>query len=263
MMDTLLIIWRNSLIVLAIFNISTFLYIITTLTSIKNNFAVIAGIPYIFQTTWRCFFISEYVNRQTIYFTKWNSPLVARLLAFLGEFCFGIQLSMTFWKRWNVHPGLPSILSPTFVCISLVLLNFTGQLCATTGIALRDNFFFLLEGMLWAVMFVLQILSALDHIVLPYYYHSIDESIYFWMFLLFASFFAILYQTMLYCPMCYYDWKVQRHNRSLSIRNIFLGLQDAHSKQRVTRRWKDWKNEWIWQSLYFSFGTWACLYMMI
>ena len=83
------------------------------------------------------------------------------------------------------------------------------------------------------------------------------------MFLLFASFFAILYQTMLYCPMCYYDWKVQRHNRSLSIRNIFLGLQDAHSKQRVTRRWKDWKNEWIWQSLYFSFGTWACLYMMI
>ena len=61
---------------------------------------------------------------------------------------------------------------------------------------------------------------------------------------LFASFFAILYQTMLYCPMCYYDWKVQRHNRSLSIRNIFLGLQDAHSKQRVTRRWKDWKNEW-------------------
>ena len=88
-------------------------------------------------------------------------------------------------------------------------------------------------------MFVLQILSALDHIVLPYYYHSIDESIYFWMFLLFASFLQY------YIKQCfivrYYDWKVQRHNRSLSIRNIFLGLQDAHSKQRVTRRWKDWK----------------------
>lgn len=47
------------------------------------------GVPYVFQTVWRSILISEYFDRRvsTGYFL--NAPLFARLLAVVGELCYG------------------------------------------------------------------------------------------------------------------------------------------------------------------------------
>lgn len=272
--------WRYFLLLLGSANASIYLVLVfgddsscldLDLTATKSlsresykKVMTLAAFPYIFQTTWRCFFISEYPNRRTYTNNPMNSVLVARLLAAVGEFCFGVQLALALYTACLSA----SLLGPILVlrCVlCLVVLDAIGQCCATYGTVMGSSFPFFLEGLLWAsifsICFVLASTSIFGHVGTGYT-----------PLLLFAVVVmtppAILYMVFGYCPMCWQDW-CKEAKESL-LRN---GRKDAPSFRSkawealtfrsVTQEWSIWSHECTWQTLYFSVGTWASLLLII
>jgi hypothetical protein len=208
--------------------------------------------PYVFQTSWRSVFISEYIGRRTVTASQLNSPLVARLLACVGELCFGIQMALALWHRLG-PPQDGDMFDRTVPCLCIPCFDLCGQLCATAGTVLRHNGLFLTEGSLWAAMFVLCALSAL-----PRAWSSQVETrdALFWRILLVVSCSSVTYMTTDYCPMC---WRAWRHQPPVRTSALLDGMRCAF-KGKPCQRWHVWREEWVWQSLYFTTGTWASIW---
>ena len=60
--------------------------------------------------------------------------------------------------------------------------------------------------------------------------------------------------------MCLKHYNKQKINKKFNLKNFYHGFINAN-KGKITYKWKNWSDEWLWQTLYFSFGTWASLYM--
>ena len=235
-------IWRICLASIAISNVLAFTY--TLLTPCKNEGTRLQRmlcIPYVFQTTWRSIFISEYVNRHTITNSRFNSPMLARLLAAVGEFCFGIQLTLTLKKEWKeemLH----------FVPCFIVLFDFIGQCCATLGTTLQHNGLFFLEGIMWTMIFAICSFSALINVF----------SSTMWFVVFASSTLGLVYMIVGYCPMCFEAWRKQR-KIAITWKSIKAGFYEALNSTNKTLDWGVWKHECVWQTLYFSFGTWCSI----
>ncbi|CAK0799707.1 unnamed protein product [Prorocentrum cordatum] len=70
------------------------------------------------------------------------------------------------------------------------------------------------------------------------------------------------YMVFDYCPMC-----LEFNRRSALTKNdktmtICQGAKGAIWNRIVTTKWEDWREECTWQTLYFSVGTWFCMWMM-
>ena len=62
-------------------------------------------------------------------------------------------------------------------------------------------------------------------------------------------------------PMYWSRWLVDQANgrRYLSIAD---GMVDVCRRWTVSYRWKDWRNEVPWMSLYFTFGVWSSIWLV-
>merc|ERR1712060_125094 len=74
--------------------------------------------------------------------------------------------------------------------------------------------------------------------------------------------FGLPYMVFDYCPMCLEFHRREAMKKSKKTMTLCEGAKDAIWNRIVTTRWKDWKEEWTWQTLYFSIGTWFCMWMM-
>merc|ERR1712070_824782 len=91
--------WRYALLLLAMVNITLLLIVLNfgSWDGAYPRMMKLLGVPYVFQTSWRCFLPSEYVYRKTATDFAINSVLVARLLAAVGEFCYGLQIALALY----------------------------------------------------------------------------------------------------------------------------------------------------------------------
>eukprot|EP00746_Dinoflagellata_sp_MGD_P145159 gnl/MRDRNA2_/MRDRNA2_77807_c0_seq1.p1 gnl/MRDRNA2_/MRDRNA2_77807_c0~~gnl/MRDRNA2_/MRDRNA2_77807_c0_seq1.p1 ORF type:complete len:257 (-),score=20.14 gnl/MRDRNA2_/MRDRNA2_77807_c0_seq1:23-793(-) len=245
-MNSKLLFWRCALAVIALCNVVLLARTVLTPTeSLTLRYQRWLGTPYVFQITWRSIFISEYVHRRTISSSKWNSPLLARILAAIGEFCFGLQLSLTIWHRWesSLPREIPSFLLPC--------LDFCGQILATLGTALQHNGFFFMEGVLWTQMFAICALSAIVN--------RLNSG--FWVAALVACSASVIYMATDYCPMCWNAWSSQK-KRAINFNALRRGFGEAWTTIKPTQSWEHWRDEWVWQTLYFSLGSWCSIWFM-
>ncbi|AEP15878.1 hypothetical protein EQVG_00470, partial [Emiliania huxleyi virus 207] len=98
---------------------------------------------YIFQCAFRSIFVSNYVT-QTTTTTHWlNAPLLARLLAFVGETCFIIQLALYFNKHYE----------SVFLFSYIIISNLYAQIASTVGTVTKFMGHFITEGFLWLQIF--------------------------------------------------------------------------------------------------------------
>lgn len=237
-------VWRVFLAALSVFNAFFYLYILYYKS--PQSYHIYLSFPYIFQVIWRSFFISEYVHRHTISSSPFNSPLVARLLAAIGEFCFGLHLSISLGSKWD--SSFPKFLP----CLLIPCFDFTGQVCATIGTALQHNGFFFVEGCLWTGMFGLCAFSAIVN----------GLSTKFWVATWVVSGAAMSYMSLNYCPMCKKAWDTQPH-RPINLTVFKRGIYRALRNFQETHKWVHWKDEVLWQSLYFVLGPWCSMYFIV
>jgi len=240
------------MLILALFNVSAFTCLRLSdrgeQTWYRESMNMLA-LPYVFQTTWRCIFISEYPNRRTISDSHLNSVLVARLLAAIGEFCFGVQLVLGLQALTTAQQ------TPGPALLSIVVLDGLGQCCATYGTIAGSYFPFVMESIAWTIMFGIILALTLTSTVASREVTLLISA---------ATAAAMLYMVVSYCPMCWRQW--QEEERAMAKKEVSKPLRskawEALTLRVPTEDWSVWKHEVGWQSLYFSVGTWASLCLM-
>jgi len=271
--DTKTAIWRALLLVLGCFNACTYAVLVlwedesAARWSYKSMMRALA-FPYVFQTTWRCIFISDYVHRSTISDHPLNSVLVARLLAAVGEFCFGVQLALGIY----IASLSTSILPSDVICVlavSIVLLDGVGQCCATYGTIMGSTLPFVLEAILWSCIFSISLVMALssaEHVEFTTY-----EGVFLSAVITLVSP-ALAYMLFGYCPLCWEAWRKEVHKSrkegllpaaTMQSQSFRSKAWEALTLRVPTQDWRVWEPECTWQTLYFTVGTWSSLGLMV
>lgn len=228
----------------------------------------ILAFPYVFQTSWRCIFISEYPNRRTITNHPLNSVLVARLLAALGEFCFGLQLALGLY----VACAHAIILHHSYLVASLVCLvcfDAFGQCCATYGTIVGSNFPFFIEGIMWFGIFSISMALAVANVILSPLPITSVSIIFSWLAIIFTTP-GLLYLSMGYCPLCWEAWREEvskgqsstpllQDGKGKSNSLFWAKAWEALTYRSPTQAWDVWSHEFTWQTLYFTIGTWSSI----
>eukprot|EP00421_Protoceratium_reticulatum_P020797 CAMPEP_0168382374 /NCGR_PEP_ID=MMETSP0228-20121227/13362_1 /TAXON_ID=133427 /ORGANISM="Protoceratium reticulatum, Strain CCCM 535 (=CCMP 1889)" /LENGTH=264 /DNA_ID=CAMNT_0008395507 /DNA_START=55 /DNA_END=846 /DNA_ORIENTATION=+ len=255
--------WRLSLFALALVNSITYLGLV--LTDGAMSYAMVGStetchlftaqqykavmqclaLPYVFQTSWRCVLLSEYPNRRTYYDHPLNSVLVARLLAAVGEFCFGAQLAMALYTVCVSSSVLPqAVVTGSALCI--VALDGIGQGCATYATIQGSSFPFFIEGLMWSGIFAISLVLASTSVFAM-------AAIGTWrsVFLLLVIALTIpglVYMAVGYCPLCWEAWRKetmkQRHGSLIQETvhvDTFRGKAwEALTVRAPTREWSVW-----------------------
>ena len=229
--------------------------------------------PFFFQTTWRCMFPCDYTSRSAFFDTPLSSALGERLLAAVGEACFGAQLAVaTSHIATEVLESTPASRPASLKVLSLVRslawfivpLDLIGQLCATTGTITQNQLYFLFESFCWIGIFATAWACGVPLCVLrprlngP---HGSDAKL-FVRLLCTAAPLALSYQIFGYTVDCWHRYETDNANGAIYQPLGGAAAWDALVRRVPTREWSVWQVEWLWMSLYFSFGTWASIWLM-
>jgi len=278
-------IWRIALLLLAVTNVSIYLAIVfgNTVATCSNPpnepteridklscwdaypaVMKLLALPYVFQTTWRCVFISEYPTRSTVTNHPLNSVLVARILAAFGEFSYGVQLALGLYTCCiRAHPTYPALVITAVFCI--IILDGVGQCFATYGTIMGSNMPFFFEGLVWVGIFSIGL--GLAGVSIASVALSSVRGLFLCLVIALMTP-AQLYMLLGYCPLCWDAWRREAvaagSERLLKPRNqhefpFRKKAWEALTVRVHTQDWIVWRHECTWQTLYFSIGTWSSL----
>lgn len=237
------------------------------------------ALPYVFQIAWRSALPSEYPTRRTFFDMPANSAMLARMLAAIGETCFAAELATAiswvsidmevYFETGKEGTSTQSLNAPLHMAGRgasklMVLLVVVGQCCATTGTATRNQFWFLMEGILWSVLFTITTLVGGFLWAESRRINMIAESsgYVFLRSLCIGSALALSYMSLGYCPMCYGSWRADEAAKA-SYYSLGEGFRDAFVNRVPSRAWAGvWEFEWLWMTLYFVFGGWSSTWLV-
>jgi hypothetical protein len=178
-----------------------------------------------------------------------SSVIVGRSVATIAEMCFAAQWALILHRIALVtHSPLAYALS-----LAIVPLIILAEVCSWHSVLTTDQRGHMAENSLWGLSAVLVVISLavigpsrLGYLYLPMIAWSVGGAFY----AAYIFFFDV--------PMYWTRWRADKKNgrRYLSIAQ---GVVDVRVRRVVSYTWKDWKNEILWMSLYFSFGVWSSI----
>ncbi len=190
---------------------------------------------YIFQCAFRSVFVSNYVTQVTTT-THWlNAPLLARLLAFVGETCFIIQLALYFNKYYE----------SVFLFSYLILSNLYAQIASTVGTVTKYMGHFITEGFLWLQIFATLLIWSIIIFV------SDNGSDSFFVKIALVCLYLCVYMGAVYIP---YTLDGASTVHILVTGTVIEKIKKACLIKNVSLEWDVWQDEATWQMPYFLFG---------
>ena len=197
---------------------------------------------YALQVVLRSFFPSEYYYQNVIYENPFSSILLARVSAAIGETAFISQIS----KYLNTASFFEDNGSLFYSNHGIVFLCVAAQIFATFGTVLKNRLCFVVEGILWTVIF-----GAIFKIFC-------DERLYAISFFLA---FVICFMCSMYIPLTI----MQLHNEEGEYAgSTFFGkLYYSLFVVNVSTNLVDFEQEFVWQIPYFLLGPLFSLYLSL
>lgn len=193
------------------------------------------SLSYIFQCAFRSVFVSNYVT-QTTTTTHWlNAPLLARLLAFIGETCFIIQLALYFNKHYE----------SVFLFSYLILSNLYAQIASIVGTVTKFMGHFITEGFLWLQIFATLLVWSIIIFV------SDNGSDTFFAKVALVCLHLCVYMGAVYIP---YTLDSASAPPILVIGTVIEKIKKAFLSKNVSVDWDVWQDEATWQIPYFLVG---------
>jgi len=190
---------------------------------------------YIFQCAFRSVFVSNYVTQTTTTAHWLNAPLLARLLAFIGETCFIIQLAIYFNKYYE----------SVFLFSYLILSNLYAQIASTVGTVTKFMGHFITEGFLWLQIFATLLVWSLIIFV------SDSGSDTFFAKVAFVCLDLCVYMGVVYIP---YTLDCANAQPILVTGTVIEKIKKACLINNVSIEWDVWQDEATWQMPYFLIG---------
>lgn len=215
-------------------------------------FPKLLSVVFIFQCTWRCFFVSDYIFQKTTTSFFLNSVLLARMLAFVGESCFVFQISWFFLSTPHPFPKNDFIMT-IFLFVACNLFNLCAQCCATYATITKQMKFFVIEGVLWMLIFIA--FAMWSFIICVYWWNSIDELHFFFVASAIGFSLASIYMQKIYVPTTVRDMiHLSSEFDYVNSDSFCNNVKVCAFVKVVNHDVKAWKDEIFWQVPYFAIG---------
>ncbi len=224
---------------IAIYNAFLF-FLLTLLPSTPTR---VLSIIYIFQCCFRSIFVSNYLTQQTTTEFFLNSPLLARLLASVGETCFVVQLVLFFNSYYE----------STFLSSYIILSNVYAQIVSTIGTVNKESALFVTEGMFWAQIFAS--LAIWSYLICVFH---VDEMY------LFSTSFILCANLAMYMICVYIPYVYKATPPQIPLPDTIGGkIMHAFGYMEMCTEWYHWKDEASWQIPYFILGPSISVFLLL
>ena len=189
------------------------------------------------------------IPRLVLVDSRLSSVLVGRSVATVAELCFAAQWALVLHRAALLgHDPLVEAMSAGIVPLIVLAEGFSWYAVLTTEQGPHA-----LENSLWglaAALIVAGVLVIGPHELAALYLPVIAGGAAYVAFIFFYD-----------VPMYWSRWRVDQAN-GRKYHSIADGMAEVSSRWTVSYRWKDWKSEILWMSLYFTFGVWSSVWLV-
>jgi len=189
------------------------------------------------------------IPRLVLVDSRLSSVLVGRSVATLAEVCFAAQ--------WAVILNQVAVLvaSPfgQAVSMAIVPLIVIAQACCWYAVLTTSQRGHIVENSIWGVSAALVVTSLL--VIGPHRLMELHPPMIAWCV---GGIVYVGFMFLFDVPMYWSRWRADQANNRQYL-SVARGWADVRRRWTVTFRWKDWKSEVLWMSLYFTVAVWISI----
>jgi hypothetical protein len=250
--------WHTSLRAIAVLNVALWSLVTVAvtrehpLTHVETDVCYIQlllSAGYVAGCAFRSFLPVIDIRRLVLIDSRLSSVLVGRSVATVAELCFAAQWALIL-HRAALLTGSPFVQAVSFAVVPLITL---AEGCSWYAVLTTKQLAHAVENSLWGLSAALAVAGML--VIGPHQLAALYPPV-------IAGGAAYVAYIFVYdVPMYWSRWLVDQANgrRYLGIAD---GMVDVCRRWTVSYRWKDWRNEVPWMSLYFTFGVWSSIWLV-
>ena len=259
--------WNNTLSLVSIINMMIITYYYFNYKDKmdgKHSFITILGMIYVFICGIRSIWPREEHGSLCFYDNIISTPFMGRSLATIAELSFVLFLVIITDTFLNDSLNITKIKNINYLIkTNLILfpLMLIAQLCCWIGVTTKRAGWNVIEESLWSIFAILKIVI---YSVLLYHISQKNISnpkIKFLKLLLpiliILYIFYGLYMICVDVPMY-----IDKSNKNNKFYNFINGLKELNICNNITHSFKDWENDIVWMTGYFTIAVWFCLAML-
>jgi hypothetical protein len=246
-------IWLGSLTALAALNIAVWVSI-ARFPSLRTPYAetqlLLSGI-YVGVCGFRSVFPRVDLERICLWDTWLSGILLGRTVATIAEVCFAVQCAL-FVRRLSQIVGIPALNAASDLFLPVVIV---AEFACWYAVLSLNHIGHAIEESLWALMMLA--LSAATGTAALAARGPLREML----ILCFLTYGVGAALTTVFDVRMYLRrWRKNAAERQLT---LATGLHDSLRRWHPTSAWHVWREEVPWMTLYFSFGVWTSLAMVL
>jgi len=246
-------VWLSSLVVLSALNVGLWVSI-ARLGSLRTPYAetqlILSGV-YVGVCGFRSVFPRVDLERICLWDTWLSTILLGRIAATIAELCFALQCAF-FLHRLSEIVGISALGVAADALLPLVII---AELACWYAVLSLNHIGHAVEESLWAVLMAM--LSAATGVAALEAHGPLRVMLVI-VFLTYAVGAGLT--TVFDVRMYIRRWRRHPADRQLT---LATGFWDSRSRRHATSAWEIWREEVPWMTLYFSFGVWTSLAMVL
>jgi len=251
--DRRLALWLTSLVALAGLNVGLWTWIARSV-SLHSPYVeaqlLLSGV-YVSVCGFRSLFPRVDLERVCLWDTWLSAIFLGRTVATIAEFCFAIQCAL-FVQRLAEITGLPALAAAAHVFIPVVI---AAEIVCWYAVLSLNHIGHAVEESLWS--FLMLLLAAAVGTA-AFAAHGSLRTMLMAVFLVYAvgGGLTLAFDVRMYVQ----RWRRHAADGYLS---LAMGFHDSRRRRHPTLAWDVWRVEAPWMTLYFSFGVWTSLAMVL
>ncbi len=236
--------------------------------NLKRSWMGMLAIPFVFECGYRSILPRVDIPRLCLHSTWANTVLLGRLSAFVGEWCWMMQISLALqvvlgdMTAMNIVPNSVSHRTFSFLSKCLPLICLLAECFGTTGPVTINNGWCILEAITWTTMFAIASTSALYIRRSLKDIQDVPKDV--------MRFANVLFLTgLVYCPYMIainIPMYVKRYHEDEDAGVEYLsfddGLPDIATCHETSGKWEDWKEDAGWMVGYFGPAVWTSIWLI-
>lgn len=218
-------------------------------TAATSYLQLLLSAVYVAGCAFRSFLPVVDIPRLVLVDSRLSSVLVGRSVATIAELCFAAQWALIL-HRTALLSGSPLGQAVSLALVPLIML---AEGCSWYAVLTTQQRAHALENSLWGLsgaLLVAAMLSIGTHRLAALYPPMLTWCIGGAAYVAFIFVYDV--------PMYRSRWRADQA-QGRKYRSIAEGMVDLRRRWTVSYRWKDWRDEIPWMSLYFTFGVWSSI----
>ena len=236
-------------------------YSIQDLSPFEKKISLFA-FTYALICTIRTTFPKKDLDRTCFFDSKLSYPLFGRTIATVAELCYIKLLVSVFGKILNdINKQNNNISTISSKLLKLIFPAIVfAQSCSWFGCLTKNNLWNMTEESLWTLSSMILIVISISTYNNMFLLDKTSKNESIKTFLLYFIIIALCYVGfMMYIdiPMYFNRWK--KHKIPQEKQTLMNSIKDMAQCKKITKSYKDWKEDMPWLTGYFTFAVWSAI----